>query len=79
MIANSQRTFVAVYADDIAIRDAIAAVQLPTVEVHLSDIQMRESFRKNSVIREVCIDQISGKGINSYLEGLERLVGHLTS
>lgn len=60
-----------------ALRDAIAGVQLPAVEVHLSDIYQREPFRRISVIREVCIDQISGHGLNSYLEGLQRLVNHL--
>lgn len=53
-----------------AIRDAIAAVSIPTVEVHLSNIEERESFRKISVIKDVCFKQIMGKGINSYLEGL---------
>lgn len=60
-----------------ALRDAIAGVQLSTMEVHLSDIHSREPFRQHSVIREVCIGQISGKGLNSYLEGLEFLVAHL--
>jgi 3-dehydroquinate dehydratase-2 len=56
-----------------AIRDAIAAIDLPTVEVHLSDIHNREGFRRISVIKEVCIAQISGKGVNSYLEGIQTL------
>ncbi|KUK27756.1 MAG: 3-dehydroquinate synthase [Acetothermia bacterium 64_32] len=56
-----------------ALRDAIAAVGLPTVEVHLSDIHSREPFRRTSVIRDVCIAQISGKGLGSYLEGIEVL------
>lgn len=54
----------------IAIRDAIASVCIPTIEVHLSDIQQREEFRKVSVIKDVCIEQISGKGVNSYIEGV---------
>lgn len=54
-----------------ALRDAIAAVGLPTVEVHLSDIGSREPFRRVSVIRDVCIAQVSGKGHRSYLEGME--------
>ncbi len=54
-----------------ALRDAIAGVQLPAVEVHLSDIHSREPFRRISVIKEVCIAQISGKGVGSYLEGLQ--------
>lgn len=57
----------------IAIRDALASVSIPTVEVHLSDIESREDFRKISVIRDVCITQISGKGLGSYLEGLKIL------
>lgn len=52
------------------LRDAIAAVDYPVVEVHLSDIDNREDFRKVSVTREVCIKQISGKGKAGYLEGL---------
>lgn len=57
----------------IAIRDAIAAVGIPTVEVHLSDINTREDFRKISVIKNVCMKQIWGKGIHSYSEALEFL------
>jgi 3-dehydroquinate dehydratase-2 len=59
-----------------ALRDAIAAIQLPTVEVHLSDIHKREAFRKISVIKEVCLAQITGLGKDSYLHGIEWLVGH---
>jgi len=58
----------------IAIRDAIAAVGIPTVEVHLSDINSREDFRKISVIKNVCIKQVWGKGVNSYIEALEFLL-----
>ncbi len=60
-----------------ALRDAISAVALPCVEVHLSDIQQREPFRRLSVIKEICLDQISGEGLNSYLKGLEMLIRHL--
>jgi 3-dehydroquinate dehydratase-2 len=57
----------------VAIRDAVAAVGIPTVEVHLSDINSREEFRKLSVIKDVCALQISGKGVGSYTEALEFL------
>jgi 3-dehydroquinate dehydratase-2 len=59
----------------IAIRDALAAVGIPTVEVHLSDINSREDFRKISMIKSVCIKQIWGKGVHSYTEALEFLAG----
>ena len=57
-----------------ALRDAIAAVALPTVEVHLSDIHKRESFRKLSVIKPLCLSQISGEGEKSYLKGIDILL-----
>lgn len=56
-----------------AIRDAIASVNIPTIEVHLSNIEERESFRKISVTKDVCIKQIMGKGYKSYLEALEEM------
>ncbi len=60
-----------------AIRDAISAIQIPVVEVHLSDIKKREPFRRKSVLAPVCLDQISGLGWVSYLEGLKRLAAEL--
>ncbi len=60
-----------------ALRDAIAGVRLPAVEVHLSDIHAREEFRRVSVIRDVCLDQISGGGIESYQRGIEVVLGRL--
>jgi 3-dehydroquinate dehydratase II len=61
----------------IAIRDAIAAVQIPTVEVHLSNIYKREEFRHHSYLAPIVIGQISGFGANSYYLGLRAIVGHL--
>ncbi len=61
----------------VAIRDAIAAVDLPTVEVHLSNIYRREEFRHHSFIAPVAIGQISGLGTDSYLLGLQALANYL--
>lgn len=61
----------------VAIRDAITAIDLPTVEVHLSNIYRRENFRHHSYIAPIAIGQISGFGVTSYLLGLHALVQHL--
>lgn len=54
-----------------AIRDALASVNIPKVEIHISDITKREEFRKISVIKEVCEKQIYGHGMKGYLEAID--------
>ncbi|MGI6563804.1 MAG: type II 3-dehydroquinate dehydratase [Clostridia bacterium] len=61
----------------IAILDALKAVGLPAVEVHISDIHKREDFRKHSVTAPACIGQISGKGIYGYVLGIRMLYDHI--
>ncbi len=63
----------------VAIRDAISAVALSAVEVHISNIHAREEFRKNSFIAPVCIGQICGFGADSYKLGLKGLVDFLNN
>jgi 3-dehydroquinate dehydratase II len=61
----------------VALRDAISAVQIPTVEVHLSNIYKREEFRHHSYLSAVVVGQISGFGANSYYLGLQAIVAYL--
>jgi 3-dehydroquinate dehydratase-2 len=61
----------------VAIRDALSAVKIPTVEVHLSNIYQRETFRHHSYIAPIAIGQISGFGANSYYLGLQALIDYL--
>jgi len=61
----------------VALRDAIAAVAIPTVEVHLSNVYKREEFRHHSMIAPVAIGQISGFGVESYRLGLRAIVAYI--
>jgi len=58
----------------VAIRDAISAIGIPTVEVHLSNIYSREEFRHTSLIAPVSSGQVSGFGVHSYILGLEAII-----
>ena len=58
----------------VAIADAVKAVGIPTVEVHISDVGSREDFRKISYVRPACVATISGHGFEGYLEAMDILV-----
>ncbi len=60
-----------------AIRDALASIQMPKVEIHISDITKREEFRKISVTAPACDKQIYGHGLNGYLEAIDSILAKL--
>lgn len=60
-----------------AIHDALEIAELPAVEVHLSDVERRESWRRVSVIGDLCLERIAGRGPDGYRDALERLAGEL--
>lgn len=62
-----------------ALRDAVAAVNIPTIEVHLSNVMKREPFRRLSVIEPVCVGRRFGKGVSSYLEAVDELIARMNS
>ena len=61
----------------VAIADAIAAVEIPTAEVHLSDVDSREAFRRISYVTPVCVLRVTGLGFDSYSEAMRQLVCYL--
>lgn len=61
----------------VAILDAIKAVGIPTVEVHISDVDAREEFRRISYIRSACLKTISGHGLDGYTEAMAFLIGYV--
>ena len=63
----------------VAILDALKAVNIPTVEVHISDISKREDFRQISYIRLGCVASVIGKGTDGYLEAIDLLIDHIKS
>jgi len=63
----------------VAIADALKAVSIPTVEVHISDVSKREDFRQISYVRPICIATITGEGIDGYVHAMQILKEHLLS
>ncbi|MGI6220332.1 MAG: type II 3-dehydroquinate dehydratase [Coriobacteriales bacterium] len=61
-----------------ALHDAVEAIRIPVIEVHLSDISQREEFRRTSVIAPACVGQVKGMGRKGYIEAIVRLVAKIT-
>ena len=59
----------------VALLDAVKAVNIPTVEVHISDVTKREDFRQVSYVREACVGTVMGKGFDGYVEAMDLLLG----
>lgn len=61
----------------IAILDALKSVNIPTIEVHMSNVNNREDFRKKSYVESYCFDRVIGKGKDSYIEAINKLINYL--
>lgn len=61
----------------VALLDAVKAVSIPTVEVHISDVDARDEFRRVSYIRAACVAMISGRGLQGYLDAIDLLAARL--
>ena len=61
----------------VALLDAVKAVSIPTVEVHISDVDARDEFRRVSYIRDACVAMISGRGLQGYLDAIDLLAARL--
>ena len=61
----------------VAIADAVKAIRIPTVEVHISDVSAREAFRQISYVRDACVATVSGHGLHGYLEAIDLLAERL--
>lgn len=60
----------------VALRDAVAAIEIPVIEVHISNVYAREDFRQKSLLSPVCIGKVVGFGWRSYLYGLQEIIEH---
>lgn len=86
LIGKAQKEFAGILINpaaythtSVAIRDALLACSLPAVEIHLSNIYKRESFRQQSLTAAACLGQVSGFGMQSYLLGLQGLIHSIKS